>query len=118
MVPEEQAQTVAVEVPVLRVRQVLQETSDPTEQVQQAEIQGRLETLAQQEMWEQMAQVQHLVIRELLEQQVLSATTVLQVQEEIQAVLRRLTGLEKQDQLVTPATREPTLQTQTKMQEF
>jgi hypothetical protein len=65
-----------------------------------------------------MAQAQHPVIQELLEQQVLSATTVLQAQEVIRVELRRLTGLEKQDRLVIPATREPTLQTQIRMQEF
>lgn len=74
--------------------------------------------LAQQETLEQMAQAQHPVIRELLEQQAQSATTVLQVQEETLAVLRRLTGLEKQDRLVMLATQEPTHQTQTRTHEF
>lgn len=65
-----------------------------------------------------MAQAQHPVILERLAQPDLMAMQVLQVHQEIQAEVRRLTGLEKQDRLGTLETPAPTRQTQTKMQEF
>lgn len=65
-----------------------------------------------------MAQARHPAIQERLAQPDPMVMQVLQVQLEIQVEVRRLTGLEKRDRQVIPATREPTLQTRTRTQEF